>query len=485
MNVENKQKKKDLGAFYTPTHTANYMINMFSSVNGESKILEPCGGDGVFVRNLLNRKKVKPEQIEVWDINPRVERSIRKLGVKFVLKDTLLDTEFKSLFQPKFTHIIGNPPYLNKQSLYIKKNKKKLRKIYKDISVNDTYALFLYLCGNLLEKDGELVFIISDTYRTLKIHKKLRYWLLRNFVIEEITLCPPSLFKSRGVTVQTSIIHLIKREPTREHKIRFNDCRKNKVGDYSGKIWNVNQLDILEYPNYVFYFEDKKNILNLLKSAKIRLTDLLEGGLGMHTTDNKKYLALIKYKNRDTGTNRKIRNIVPAGLVKRGKGWRIYHKTGGNNKYYKRPSYALRWDKKSVKKYKMLKRLKRYEGRQGFIVSGICSSLSARIAYKNALWESNKAMCFFPNNPRKYPVYFFIGILNSKTYDEMIKIINSTNSIQIRDIKLLPMLNFSEKDIKRISRISKFIVDHLKRDSHFDFRGYQREIDKIVLRYVK
>jgi tRNA1(Val) A37 N6-methylase TrmN6 len=480
-----EQIKKNLGAFYTPIHTAKYMVGLFNSINEESKILEPCGGDGVFVKALLQKGGIKPEQIEVWDINPQLEQNIKKFGVKFVVKDTLLNTDFNSLFRPTFTHIIGNPPYLNKQSLYIKRNKEKLRKLYKEIGVNDTYAMFLYLCGNLLSKNGELVFIISDTYRTLGIHKKLRHWLLTNFTIKEIILCPPALFKDKGTMVKTSIIHLVKSIPSQNHKIEFNDCRENDLGDYNGKIWLVPQLDILKYPDYVFYFENNRDLLKILTSENKKIIDFLDGGLGMHTTNNKKYLALIDYKDKSVELNKKYKNIISFQMAKRKRGWRIYHKTGGNNKYYKKPTFAIKWDTESIKKYKNLKNVKKYEGRQGFIISGVCSTLSARLSYKGALWESNKAMCFFPKDPQKYPVYFFIGILNSKPYNEMIKIINHTNSIQIRDIKKLPMLNFSDKDIKKISQISKFIIDNLKRKEDFNFQKYQDNIDEIILKYIK
>ncbi len=117
--------KKDLGAFYTPKHCVNYMLSMLLNINGKSSLLEPCGGDGAFISVVLNRELLKPNQITVWDINPEVKNYIEKFGIKFNLKDSLLETNFKNedLFNKieKFTHIIGNPPYLNKQSSYIKK----------------------------------------------------------------------------------------------------------------------------------------------------------------------------------------------------------------------------------------------------------------------------------------------------------------------------------------------------------------------------
>jgi len=163
----------------------------------------------------------------------------------------------------------------------------------------------------------------------------------------------------------------------------------------------------------------------------------------------------------------------------------VYHKTGGNNKYYKKPEYALKWNKEAVEKYRMLNGLEKYRKRQGFLISGVCSNLSARLAYKGALWESNKAMCFFPKNPKRYSAYFFIGLLNSKPYNQMIKIINHTNSIQIRDIKKLPFFNFSSKDITQVVKLTKEIIKNIKEKNDYNFSEKQEKINSIVYKYIR
>ena len=139
--------KKELGAFYNPEHTVDYIISRLDSFDETSKLFEPCGGDGVFVSCILKKKLLKPKQILVWDINPKVKNTIKNLDVNMEIKDTLLQTVLgNDLFgqSKRFSHIIGNPPYLNKQSSYIKKNKKTLKKLYEKIGANDTYAMFLY-----------------------------------------------------------------------------------------------------------------------------------------------------------------------------------------------------------------------------------------------------------------------------------------------------------------------------------------------------
>ena len=134
-------------------------------------------------------------------------------------------------------------------------------------------------------------------------------------------------------------------------------------------------------------------------------------------------------------------------------------------------------------RYKMPRNFNINENRRGFIISGICSNLSARLSTVGALWESNKAMCFFPKDPKKYSPEFFVGVLNSEVYNKMIKLLNHTNSLQIRDIKKLPMPDFRDNDIKNIAVVSQDIVDRLKTNLNYNFEHEQNQINKIVEKY--
>ncbi|MEK7211031.1 MAG: N-6 DNA methylase [Patescibacteria group bacterium] len=481
----NKQAQRQLGAFYTPIHTVEYMVGRLTDFDKNSRLLEPSGGDGAFVSVVLRNKLLKSDQITVWDINADVKKGLAGLGIKnIVIKDTLLSTNFTndSLFGcEQFSHIVGNPPYLNKQSDYIKKNKHKLGDVFKEIGANDTYAMFLYLGCKLLKDNGQLCFIISDTYLTLGIHKKLRKFLLRNYTINEITLCSKRLFKDSGALVNTSIIYLTNKKAADKHVVIFNDCRENNVDDYNGKKYQTIQNNILSYPDCVFDFNGGAKLLGKIDEFK-KMVNYLDGGLGMHTTDNHKFLAIADYggiqyvKNNGIDQKISVKNID-------GKRWKFYHKKGGNNKYYLPAEYAIRWDKESVGHYKMPRDLNINEYRRGFIISGICSSLTARLSTVGALWESNKAMCFFPKDPQKHPPEFFVGLLNSGIYNKMVKLLNHTNSIQIRDIKKLPMPDFKDDDIKSIAAISKDIIKSMNKNLEYNFEHEQIHINKIVEKY--
>ncbi len=476
--------QKQLGAFYTPRHTVQYIlsrVNAAATIDNQSNILEPSGWDGIFVSCLLDDyKQVKPQQIEVRDVNLKVKDQITQYGVNFSHRDSLLDNALADgQTEWIYSHIIGNPPYLNKQSDYIKKNKKLLKNIYEDIGVHDTYAMFIYLWCKLLKEWGVLWFIVSDTFLTLWIHKKFRKFLLENFSIKEITICPKKLFE--GVAVSTCIIIIQNKKPNKKSTFIINDCRKSEIGNYDGVINTFNQNETLGNPDYVFNFNGNTDLIKYINTDD-KIIDYVDGWLWMHTRDNNKYLAIIDYNGIQYAKRQSIELRVAEKDID-GKKWKFYHKQWGDFKYFLPAEYAVKWDALSVSNYSIPKNALIEKKQQWFIVSWVCSRLSARLSTMWAMWESNKAMCFFPKNSQQYPCEYFLWLLNSSVYAKFIKFLNHTNSVQIRDIYKLPMLHISESDKQKVIDTVRYIIQKQKKDRYYDFSAKQQEIDGIIEKY--
>ena len=87
--------KKQLWAFYTPSHTVDYIlsrVDIVSKIDKNSKILEPSWWDWAFVSSLLSSYDVNPKNIDVWDINIEVKENILNYWVNFFCKDSLLES---------------------------------------------------------------------------------------------------------------------------------------------------------------------------------------------------------------------------------------------------------------------------------------------------------------------------------------------------------------------------------------------------------
>lgn len=463
--------RKRLGAYYTPAHIVDHMLAQLT-LDETSRILEPAGGDGSFVVALLNRGGVHPRQITVWDTDPHVEPLMSSLGVNFTLHDSLLaETE-----RNQFTHVVGNPPYLNKQSQYIKAHRAELAQRYGHIGVNDTYAMFTVMALEQLKEGGRLSFVLSDTFLTLGSHRRFREHLLDNSTINRITLLPRSTFPTAAVN--TCILDITNRKADDGHQILFVDCRDLPDGTFEGEKHHVPQQEVRQHPGALLVYGDAHRLLTAIRGLAT-LAEHLDGGLGMHTGDNLRWLAAIETA-RNGGARWPTR--ITADEVD-GKRWVAYHKKGGSTPWWTPVEYAVDWRGAAQQQYgipgSVAARLgPDGEPRDGFLVAGVAARLTARAMRKGALWDSNKVFAFFPKNPDQYPPEFFIAALNSSVYRKLARALNHTVSLQIRDLRRLPMLPFTPAEVKRLAQLGTTAVEAAAAGE--DVTSLEAQIDTIV-----
>lgn len=482
--------KDDLGLVKTPKKTADYMISRLGDINEGVKVLDPCVGPGIFIERLLDLQSIAPEQIYAYDIDSAYSSKIEKLGVNFKAKDSLLS--IKERDHNTFDYILGNPPYLNKSSTYIRQNKDRLKKIYGDINAHETYSMFLVNGIWRLKKGGKLCFITSDSFLTLRTHKKLRKFILGNCIIEEILLAPRELFSSQDVNTSAAIITLEKRTGKEHAKERLNHemriiPRINNEEDYWApqKINRYQQNKYHLLPFSIFAIDIEEEIINLFENAPT-LDMFLDGYIGMHTHNNVKYIAAIEgtdlgkiFRRRNKGRNnlkRKYKLISEEEL--NSEEWKPYLKRGGNDQYYRPIMEALRWNKESIKQYDIPKRAP-FE-REGIVISGVSSRLAARYMPPGCYWDSNKAMGFIIKN-ENISIEYVLGVLNSSLYNYLAKgIINNTNSIQITGIRALPFI-LPDKTIREdIETLVSRIIQKKRKNINYDYSQEQNRINEII-----
>lgn len=473
-----ENNKKNLWAFYTPNHVVEELIskmNSFLPFSENSKVLEPSGWDGVFIKSLLQTTPVKKDNILILDINKETQKEIEDMGIRFIHCDTLPNKTITW----KFTHILWNPPYLNKQSSYIKENKTFLKDEYKEIGVNDTYAMFVYKCSQYLEEWGVLWFVLSDTFFTLWIHKKFRSWLLKNYTIKEIRTLPKSTFKE--ASVQTCLLIIENKKPTETSTVKISLDEDNS--------YFVAQKNFYNNPNYIFNIwsvdKEKEKLLECLKTQD-KLVNYLDGWLWMHTKDNNTYAFNVEYPNWVFYAKKKVKNSLSFDVIKQQpEQYAFFHKQGWNYSYYSPVEYAVKVDAVSKSNYSYPSYFEELylSNRKWFIVSWVCWFLNARCMFDKAYWESNKTFWFFSKDEKQYPIEYFLWLLNSDKYIKMVKILNHTNSIQIRDIKELPMIHLNDKDKEEMITLVKEIISKKKVDLNSNIEIEQDKINKIIKKY--
>lgn len=129
---------KLLGQFFTPPTIVDKMINL---IQNEGSILEPSCGDGAFYNKLNNCIGI--------ELDPIVAPKGALIMDFFDYNDTTFDT------------IIGNPPYIRYKDIP-EITKSKLPKILDNRS--NLYLFFIWKCINLLNDNGELIFIVPRDF---------------------------------------------------------------------------------------------------------------------------------------------------------------------------------------------------------------------------------------------------------------------------------------------------------------------------------
>jgi hypothetical protein len=467
-------------------------VSKLGRIKENQRILDPCVGPGVFIKSLL-KVGVKKSQIFAYDINKSFENDIKKLGVSFKISDTLLSYNPDSF--EKFDFIVGNPPYLNKASAYVKANRKKLKKIYGKINAHETYSMFIVNGIWRLKNGGKLGFITSDSFLTLSTHRKLRKFILDNCVINEILLAPKYLFSNQDVSTSPAIIILTKcvgeeNKHIRESNIMRIVSRVNSESDYQNPRieHHIAQKKYNSLPYNIFFVDVEDQVIVLFETAP-KLEEYIKGYIGMHTHDNRKYLAAVegteladifKKRNQKISNQASKYNIISKRFFESEK-WKPYLKRGGGIQYWRPLMEALDWDKESIQIYDIPKNVP-FE-KEGIAISGVSSRLAARYMPEGCYWDSNKVIGFTIKDA-SISIFYALGLLNSSLYNYLAKgIINNTSSIQITGIHALPFEKPDNVTMNEVERLVKKIIEKKKQDIKYDYNNEQKIIDNIIFNY--
>ncbi|MHA1509591.1 MAG: Eco57I restriction-modification methylase domain-containing protein [Promethearchaeota archaeon] len=483
---------KELGVVLTPSKTAEYIVSKLGTIKKGQTILDPCVGPGIFVETLI-KAGVNRNQIHAYDIDPTYETLIENLGVRFKNLDNLLSINPERYGE--FDFVVGNPPYLNKASSYVRNNRKRLKQIYGKINAHETYAMFIVNGIWRLKDGGRLGFIASDSFLSLRTHTRLREFILENCLIIEILLAPKHLFSDQKVSTNPAIIILEKcsgklNQVRRNLNIMRIVPRVKSENDYFApkRHLKIDQENYYSLPFKIFYVDVEEEIVKMFETAP-KLEDFLKGYIGMHTHDNRKYIAAVKNttialnfekKNRTIKKSNQKYRIISENSLKLN-AWKPYLKRGGSEQYFRPISEALDWSEKAIKIYDIPKNVP-FE-KEGIVISGVSSRLAARYMPNGCYWDSNKAIGFILKD-KALSIPYVLGLLNSSFYNYLAKgIINNTNSIQISGIHSLPFILPKNRIKNDVEEQVIAIMEKKREDYNYDYIEEQRKIDTLIFNF--
>ncbi|MGL5889054.1 MAG: Eco57I restriction-modification methylase domain-containing protein, partial [Bacteroidia bacterium] len=271
------------------------------NLKSTDKIFEPCGGDGVFIEAIIAENEFA--NIDVCELNENAYKTlINKFSsfptINIRQCDTLLDNDLllNSEFGGLYDKIIANPPYGAWQDL---DKKARLKKIYNELYIKESYTLFLFRCIELLKDGGILSFIIPDTFLNLHMHKAIRKHILTKTKILELALFPSSFFP--GVNFGYANLSII----TLQKINNINDGLSNEfkvlnsfktveqltdVNDNELKVFTFTQKEILSNSDYAFFISDNSEIASLINNSKFKIGDIANCVTGFYSGDDKTFL---------------------------------------------------------------------------------------------------------------------------------------------------------------------------------------------------
>ena len=417
------------------------------------------------------------EEGEVIGGNMRL-RAYKDLGINYKISDFLLE-ESPVENHLLFDCVIGNPPYLSRHSSYLRTHRKSLLKRFEEIGVYDTYSLFMYHGLRFLKPCGILCFIVSDSFLTIGYHRRLRRSLLENYRLRDILLPPRNLFFRQGVNNSPCIIVIEKRQPGGSHKVAFVDRLKNEREYYTPpEASRLPQRNFLKIDGYPISPGVDSFAAGLFSSLPL-ITEVMEGHIGLHTHNNRRFIAAVEGTKLAGKFSRQGRTVIPRRFIT-GKGqWHPYLKKGGEERYYREIEEAIDWRPEAIAHYDIPKKGGLFL-REGIIISGVSRRLAARYMPPGCLWDSNKAIGFVARNSDA-SLWYLLGLLNSRLYNFLVKgVLNTTNCLQIGDIRRLPFKYPSQQQKSAVERMVKRIVKKLKKNPGYDYSQEQEQIDEVI-----
>lgn len=490
-----KNVKKKLGQFYTPTGIAKKMVfevrNELKSLSQQDLVVDPACGTGVFVVEALKQistflsfdeliKFVK-NNLFAYDVNPfsiiatkisilnallgiapnNVYRNNLLLDIPVLnnikWKNTIVDKEEK-----KFSIILGNPPYFKLDS-----------KALKDIDGYDTiiygqpniYSLFMHWGISHLRTDGTMSFIVPQSIRSGLYFKNLREEMkdLRINLILHVD-SRQNIFDRAE---QAVLIICLQNKPVRntKTKIQFINSKQDVLSEFS---ISRSKLMMDKENNYMFIINKKYEMYDVLEKVYSNGTTLSVNNSLVKFSNG--LFVWNQHKESLADSSDQAIPIVYGGDVQPVKFQFITSWANHERKAFARITDKTRPYVLSGKRL-LVQRTTNFE--KNIRLKACLISDDFLENYNSYFLENHiNFLCYNLGKEKILTdelMYYYLGLLNSKLINYVFVSKSGNTQVSANELNLLPFTNKNMKDI------SAFVSKHLS-----GLRKHQEELDRLV-----
>lgn len=370
------------------------------------------------------------------------------------------------ILNQQYDVVITNPPYMSYKYMntellkFINKNHEKVK--------YDLFSAFIEQCVSMTKPNGQLGFMTPMVWMFIKRYEQLRREIIDNNTITTLIQLEYSGFEEATVpictfTLRNSYLEFYKGDyisladfkgAENQPKYVLKSIRENV--DYR---YYINSTQFSNIPGSPIAFWISENIINTFKNNKFEEYFISES-LNL-TGDNKKYLRMSWEIGKE--------NI---GI---GKKWLYYAKGGGYRKWWGNLIDVVNWSPEAINHYrtdKVARIIPEYLWyKKGITWGFITSSLpSFRVLPEEATFDIGGASIFFED----YSKYnYYLGFLNCKISEQLLKMLNPTLNLQMTNIGSLPIVEADSEIENQVMRV----VEDCIQISKNDWNSYEISLD--------
>ena len=346
----------------------------------------------------------------------------------------------------KYDVAVTNPPYMGASNMNSDLSEY-VKKYYPD-SKSDLFAVFIEVCSRMAKQNGYQAMITQHAWMFLSSFEKLREKMMLTETISMAHLGARAFEEIGGEVVQTTAFV---RCANHVEGYKGTYCRLIEPTSQQGKEemflagqkrYTANQDDFAKIPGASVAYWVSKKLYSTFRNSLLYDYTISDGQ--NKTGDNAKFVREFwEVRNSNVG---------------KGKKWLFYAKGGGYRKWYGNLSEVVNWSEEAREFYKndkICRIIPEYLWyKAGITWSLISNNPSFRLLPEEATFDVGGSSIFLKDNSN---IEFVLGLLNSKVFSYVQKIVNPTINIQVKDIRVMPFVKKNENEITGLAEECSFL----------------------------